>query len=197
MNKEEKKSNKTEAKPTKIDNSHQWDVDYLIEQFAKESDRAAVILVASIIDGNLETLLKSHLVPIPTSKDSLFDSATSPLSNFSSKIDLAYRVGLISSKFCRDLHLLRKIRNSFAHDIYGCAFDSGSVKARVRELENSFSNRVYEEKEAIRKRRNDDLLNGTRGSFLFMTTSMIWEISDLIKESNELSPSENEFFYET
>lgn len=172
---------------------HQWQFDFLIEQFNKESDRAAVILVASILDETLETLLKSFFVPIPNAQDSLFDSATSPLSNFSSKIDMAFRVGLISGKFARDIHIVRKIRNSFAHDIYGCNFNNGKVRSRVRELENSVSTEWIESKANIE--RDDDLLEGTRGIFLFITGAMIWTLNDLIKELKELEEGEIEWMY--
>lgn len=174
-------------------NPHQWQIDFLLDQFSKESDRAAVILVASIIDETLETLLKSYLVPIPNAQDSLFDNATSPLSSFSSKIDMAFRVGLISGKFARDLHIIRKIRNAFAHDIYGCSFDNGKVRSRVRELENSVSRDWVDSKEKIG--RDDDLLEGARGIFLFITGGMIWILNDLIKESVEIGEAQIEWIY--
>ena len=172
---------------------HQWQFKFLINQFSKESDRAAVILVASIINENLETLLKSYLVPIPSAHDTLFDSATSPLSNFSSKIDMAYRIGLISGKFARDIHIVRKIRNAFAHDIYGCSFENGSVKSRIRELENSVSNNLVQKIKEVE--RDGTLLNGTRGKFLFITASMVWTINDLIKNSKEITEVKTEWFY--
>ncbi|RIV68404.1 hypothetical protein [Flagellimonas aequoris] len=184
---ENKKVTKEKAKTS----DNQWD--FLLEQFQKESDRAAVILVVSIIDENLQTLLKTYLVPTPSSSDSLFDSATSPLSNFSSKIDMAFRIGLISGKFARDLHIVRKIRNSFAHDIYGCNFENGSVISRIRELENSFHNTILEAMEGIE--RNDDLLEGIRGKFIFMTSMMVWELTDLIENTNELREHVHERFY--
>lgn len=192
MTQKETKPEKAKSK-SKEKNSHQWQFDLLIEQFSKESDRAAVILVASIIDETLETLLKAYLVPIPNAQDSLFDSATSPLSNFSSKIDMAFRVGLISGKFARDLHIIRKIRNSFAHDIYGCDFNNGKVMSRVRELENSASRDWIASKSSIK--REDNLLDGTRGVFLFITAAMIWIINDLIKSLNEIEEGKVEVLY--
>jgi len=186
------KSKKKESKP-KEEQDSQWQFKFLIDQFSKESDRAAVILVASIIDENLGTLLKSYLVPNPSSSDSLFDSATSPLSNFSSKIDLCFRIGIISGKLTRDLHIIRKIRNSFAHDIYGCSFENGSVRSRIRELENSVSNKWINQMSEVK--RSDDLLEGTRGKFIFITGAIIWEITDKISEIKELKESEIEWFY--
>jgi len=167
--------------------------DFLFDQFQKESDRAAVILVVSIIDENLTTILKSYLVPNPSSSDSLFDNAMSPLSNFSSKIDMCYRLGLISGKFARDLHIVRKIRNSFAHDIYGCSFDNGSVISRIRELENSFHNGWINLMEDIE--RDDELLSGIRGKFIFFCGNMIKTLTDLVVDLEEFEESEIEWFY--
>lgn len=109
----------------------------LHDEFQKESDRAAVVLTASIMDELLRTLLAARLVPVTSSNDELFDGANAPLGTFSSRIEMAYRIGLISVKFARDLHLIRKIRNDFAHNIHGCSFEEVKVRARVTELCNS------------------------------------------------------------
>jgi DNA-binding MltR family transcriptional regulator len=186
--------------PSKLDKnksekSDQWQWDFLKEQFGQESDRAAVILSASILDESLGTLLKSYLVPNPSSQDSLFDNATSPLSNFSSKIDMAYRIGLVSGKMARDIHIVRKIRNSFAHDVYGCSFSNGSVKSRIKELENSASKEFIDDFEEIRRKRSDNLYDGERGLFLILVGAMIWIISELIKEIKEIEESKIEWLY--
>jgi len=169
-----------------------WQINFLITQFEKESDRAAVILIASIMDENLTNLLKSFFVPIPNSDDSVFDNATSPLSTFSSKIDIAYRTGLISGKFARDLHIIRKIRNSFAHDIYECNFENGSVKSRIKELEKS----ITMSKQINEIDRPDKLLHGPRGMFLFISSILIYQISNLTKNIKELKEANREFFYD-
>lgn len=109
----------------------------LHDEFRKESDRAAVVLTASIMDELLRTVLAARLVPVTSSSDELFDGANAPLGTFSSRIEMSYRLGLISVKFARDLHLIRKIRNDFAHNIHGCSFEDVKVRARVTELCNS------------------------------------------------------------
>ncbi|MFZ4741311.1 MAG: hypothetical protein ACOYLE_09140 [Bacteroidales bacterium] len=179
------------SKKAKRENDDLWQINLLITQFEKESDRAAVILIASIIDENLANLLKSFFVPIPNSDDSLIDNATSPLSTFSSKIDIAYRTGLISGKFARDLHIIRKIRNSFAHDIYECNFENGSVKSRIKELEKS----IKKSKTINEIKRPDKLLHGPRGMFLYISSMLIYQISFLTKNVTELKEANREFFY--
>jgi len=133
------------------------------------------------------------MVPIPTSNDSLFDSVTGPLANFSSKIDMAFRLGLISGKFTRDLHIVRKIRNYFAHDIYGCSFENGSVMSRIRELENSFNKDWLNVQYTIE--RKDDLFKGIRGKFIYLTGCMILFLTDLIEKTEKLKVADSEWFY--
>lgn len=171
------------------------DFNFLLSQFYKESDRAAVILIVSIIDNLLETLLKSYLVPNPSSSDSLFDNPTSPLANLNSKIDILFRIGLISSKFSRDLHLIRKVRNSFAHDIYGCDFEDGSVKSRIRELKNSFSKAFHDRLKMFKTNNIPGLTNGARGEFLLIGCLMIFRLNNLIDKKVELCEQELEWFY--
>ena len=164
---------------------HQWTVDFLYKEFDKESDRAAVILVASLIDECLAALLKMYLVPIAQSKDSLFDSATAPLSTFSAKIDLSHRVGLLSANLCRDIHLIRKIRNSFAHDIYGCTFQNGSVRSRVDELFKSVV--VLKQYGGL----------ATRDKFLRIGGGILLYLNASTKDIDTLEHPAKEWLYET
>jgi hypothetical protein len=104
-----------------------------VEEFRGESDRAAVILGASKLDQVLGMVLEKFLRPSANSTDDLF-SNNGPLGTFSAKIDLTYRLGLIDSTLCRSIHLTRRIRNNFAHEIYGASLSSGSHKDRVKSL---------------------------------------------------------------
>lgn len=106
-------------------------------EFKSESDRAAVILGASKLDQLLGMILERYLLPCPVSNDHLFD-ANGPLGNFSSKIDFAYRLGLINSQYCKSIHLIRRIRNAFAHEVYGAKLNNGSHRDRVKALVSPF-----------------------------------------------------------
>ena len=97
-----------------------------------ESDRAAVILGVARLDLILYQILARFLLPAAGSNDDLLDG-DSPLSTFSSRINMARRLGLIESETARALHLIRKIRNSFAHEL-GATLASGVHYSRVREL---------------------------------------------------------------
>jgi hypothetical protein len=118
---------------TKIDEHAAGQFKKFLIEFKNESDRAAVILGAAKLDILLYQLLTKFLITSPTGTDELFDG-DSPLGTFSSKINLAYRLGLIDKDFSLSLHLIRKIRNSFAHEISGISLDNGGHADRVRQL---------------------------------------------------------------
>jgi len=115
------------------------------EEFNKESDRSCVILSAAVLDSALKTLFVTKLVPITSNQDTFLDGPYSPISSFSSRIELAFRIGLISSRLARDLNLIRKIRNDFAHNITDCSFENSGVQNRLSELCNSFGMRELSE----------------------------------------------------
>jgi hypothetical protein len=104
-----------------------------VDEFKNESDRAAVILGAARLDYLLYQILTKYLLPNVGSRDELLDG-DSPLATFSAKINMVHRLGLINPDFARALHLIRKIRNSFAHEVSGCKLDSGPQSDRIREL---------------------------------------------------------------
>jgi len=139
-----------------------------LAEFQKETDRASVILTAAMLDDVLSELLKARLVPCPGSADALFDDANAPLANFSSRIEMSFRLGLISHRFARDMHLVRKIRNSFAHNISGCHFKDMSVLNRIKALEQSMG--VNAAKDIPAHLNKDD----PKEMFCYMCGYMLW-----------------------
>lgn len=109
----------------------------LREEWSAGSDRSCVIVVASIIDELLGQLIRARLAPNPSSTDTLFDGPNAPLASLSARIDLSYRIGIISSKLCRDLHIVRRLRNHFAHSVQACTFADTGCKDQVQELMRS------------------------------------------------------------
>ena len=99
-----------------------------------ESDRAAAILGAALLDAVLEELLLDVMVE-GVKRDEIFEG-TAPLSSFSAKIRIAYSLGLISAQERRDLDRIRKIRNDFAHSLDpNLSFGDPTVQNRARGLE--------------------------------------------------------------
>lgn len=94
-----------------------------------QSDRAAAIVGASLLETQLEELLSRAMLDGKTTKNLLEGHA--PLSTFSAKIDIILCLGLLPSDVCTDLHLVRKIRNEFAHSHGELSFESSKLAAWV------------------------------------------------------------------
>lgn len=96
----------------------------VIGELKCENDRAAVIVGAAYLDDLLRRLLQASLLPaFDKKRDELLDS-DSALQGFSSKINLSYRLALIDRDLRSKLHVIRGIRNDFAHKMKGCDLSS-------------------------------------------------------------------------
>ena len=164
--------------------------DLYLKEFGKESDRASVILSAVMLDTALESLLKTFLVPLASSEDNLLEGANAPISSFSARIDLTHRLGLISATFCRDLHIIRRIRNDFAHNVANCSFNDSAVRTRVIELARS--SRLYERFPAERK----IFVEGIKGDFQMHVSWMLWYLWDLSGKVQSLNAPNLEWGYD-
>lgn len=125
----------TERPARKIDTAYIQHFDEFISQFKSESDRAALILAVSKIDYSLYQLIKRFLIPNANSKDELLDpDENGPLSAFSARINLCYRLGIITSEFVSVLHMIRKTRNDFAHQVSTAKLDDAPHRDRIRAI---------------------------------------------------------------
>ncbi len=88
----------------------------LIEEIEDQTDRGVAIVGAAWIEESMSAAMESFLHSDPKSWDRLF-FANGPLSTFSAKIDLCSLLGMINRTIKSDLHIIRDIRNEFAHQI--------------------------------------------------------------------------------
>ncbi|MDR5759752.1 MltR family transcriptional regulator [Caballeronia sp. LZ035] len=98
-----------------------------------ESDRGAALMAAAFIDDRLMLLLKSRIVDDKKVSRRAFEF-NGPLGTFSARIDFCYLLGLIPKNARRDLHLIRSIRNKFAHQAGAMDFDDDSVRQLCESL---------------------------------------------------------------
>ncbi len=95
--------------------------------------RPIIIIGASKIDDLLYLILSKFLIePIIASDEDLI-RGDNPLSTFSSRIKVCYRLGIIDQSLLKILNQIRKIRNECAHSV---EFDIGKspVKDHLRNL---------------------------------------------------------------
>jgi len=103
-----------------------------------ESHRGCALAAAAFLDERLRQLLCASFVP--DCVEELLEGATAPLGTFSARILAAQALGLLPPKAARDLNLIRKIRNEFAHNLACGSFEVPEVTSRCRELYYCFSN---------------------------------------------------------
>ncbi len=110
--------------------------DHFDRSIRSESVRAKVVLSACYLDDLLRELIAIVLKPHEGKKDSLLDGPQAPLSSLSARIEIAGRMLLIPKEVQRSLHLIRKIRNEFAHNLTTCDFSDQKIVDWNKELHN-------------------------------------------------------------
>lgn len=99
----------------KMDTSPQLETfSKFLKEFQDESDRGAAIIAGSMLDDKLKTVLSDFFIETRQTKE-LLEGASSPLSTFNTRLNLAYCLGLISDIEYEDCNIIRRIRNDFAH----------------------------------------------------------------------------------
>ncbi len=101
-----------------------------------ENDRAAILVGGSILEYAIEQAIASRLRE-PQTQDELDVMFAEPglLGSFYEKIWGAYFLKVIGPSTRRDLDLVRKIRNTAAHDMNPISFEgTADIASRCREL---------------------------------------------------------------
>jgi len=101
--------------------------------FAFDSGRAVGLLAAALLDKNLSEAIALSLADNKGVLDSLLKES-GPLGTFRARIDMAFALGLLPEAMHRELHLVRKIRNEFAHHPDIVDFSAEHIKDRCAEL---------------------------------------------------------------
>lgn len=85
----------------------------IMDELRGQSDRATAIVGGSLVEDQLKGLLQKAMVPCDQTNE-LF-SGYAPLATFSARTTVAFVLGLIPEDVFRDLNIIRKVRNEFAH----------------------------------------------------------------------------------
>lgn len=95
----------------------------IISEIRGQSDRAAGIVASAFLEDELANAIQSRLYTNSDVKEALFNGEEAPFGDFSGKINVGFALGLYSNQTRKDLHLIRKIRNRFAHHSAPSSFD--------------------------------------------------------------------------
>jgi len=102
----------------------------LVETLDLDSDRAAALIGASMVENRLQETILAKVSHVPRVKERLFTSS-GPLGSFGVKIDLAYMLGLLTKSAYNDLMIVKNIRNDFAHNLNIKNFQSQKIKSKT------------------------------------------------------------------
>ena len=108
----------------------------------KETDRGCALFATSYLDKALSDLLYCALAHDKKIENDLFEG-NAPLASFSARIKMAFYLGKISKVERRDLDLLRKIRNEFAHNANAIDFENEKIKSQCGELSFSYHDKDH------------------------------------------------------
>ena len=103
-----------------------------------ESDRGAVLVSAALLDEGLQNLIQAKLISSTKEKDPLFHGAIAPLGTFSSRIEMALRLGLIDESLNSILNTFRRLRNDFAHSYEPVKLEDQTPKNRITAILNEY-----------------------------------------------------------
>lgn len=106
---------------------------------SKETDRGCALFASSYLDKALSDCALAYDKKI---ENDLFEG-NAPLAAFSARIKMAFYLGKISKIERRDLDLIRKIRNEFAHNADAIDFEEEKIKNQCRELSFTYHDKDH------------------------------------------------------
>lgn len=98
-----------------------------------QDERAMVLSLAAFIEDTLGRLLLAYLRDCKASRD-LVEGFNAPLGTLSSRIKAVYSFGLVTEEQFRDMEILRKIRNLFAHNWEGVSLERSDIASMTGQL---------------------------------------------------------------
>jgi hypothetical protein len=113
----------------------------IILTWMHKSDTEAAVVASTYLEDRLGFAIKSRFVKLPETGDvtkhlteaALFQGY-GPLASFYAKIDIGFALGLYDNTRRTELHLIRSIRNEFAHTIEPVTFLNQNVAKKCGKL---------------------------------------------------------------
>lgn len=105
------------------------------EQIDRKNDRAVAIISAAMVEDRLQWLIEAKFIAglSSTRRERLF-GGFGPLATFSSKIEIAYALGVIGEQVHGQLRQIGRIRNKFAHEFRRLRFADPEIAKLIDEL---------------------------------------------------------------
>lgn len=121
-----------------IDATHEADnvfdsLNRLQQSIRSLDERGLILSLASFAEEALGDLIRAFLIP-GESAEQLLDGFNAPISTLSTRIKIAFSLGLITKRQCEDLDRLRRIRNEFAHSWEPISFADQKIASHISAL---------------------------------------------------------------
>jgi DNA-binding MltR family transcriptional regulator len=140
----------------------------LLEVVDSHDDRGLVLSLAAFAEDTLGRLLIAYLREEKQAKE-LVEGFNAPLGTFSARIKVAFSLGLLHREQYDNLEILRRIRNSFAHNWQGISFDRNDISALIGQLHKPLTLR-------------EDSIDDERNRLREAITGVVIEIRLLLKD---------------
>ena len=99
-----------------------------LNEVDNQSDRGAAIILGALVELALEATLEQGWPEISNTMRARVFEGTGPLATFSAKIEVGHASGVFGPTTRANLHLIRKIRNEFAHRWEPLGFEADRVR---------------------------------------------------------------------
>ncbi|MBR8301364.1 hypothetical protein KDW49_11645 [Burkholderia dolosa] len=99
----------------------------------KQDDQAMVLSLATFLEDTLGRLLLAYFRSCKATKD-LVEGFNAPLGTFGSRIKAVYAFGLVTDDQFKDMEILRKVRNHFAHNWEDISFEQNDIQSLIGQL---------------------------------------------------------------
>ena len=104
----------------------------VIDEVKSQTDRGTAVVAAALLEELLQHAVLDRLIELSSERrEALFDRNGAPLSTFSAKIEMSFALGVINNDARLALHVIRDIRNIFAHSIDPISFDDPEVASII------------------------------------------------------------------
>jgi DNA-binding MltR family transcriptional regulator len=117
-----------------------------------QDDRAMVLSLATFIEDTQGRLLIAYFRDCKATRD-LVEGFSAPLGTLGSRTKAVYSFGLVTEAQYKDMEILRKVRNQFAHNWEGVSLARNDIQALIGQL----SGYTIDQKEIIGGNREEIL----------------------------------------
>lgn len=105
-----------------------------VRHLLDESDRAAIILIASTLEHTVTHMLEQALSSLNGDEMARAFGLNGPLGTFSSKIMFAQGLQIIDRQMAKRLNIIRNMRNTAAHYVGPLSFETPEIRAAVIQI---------------------------------------------------------------